>query len=152
MQASCTGFLLVLMGLRFLSLVTCMRKSNKALLSPLSRLGRPTLRCSRPKAWRYELNGHMKVLVIFMLLLFMSGCASTRSSDSSGYLAEDQSCLDECEVKLAQKGAGAEEDRGAFRETGDTIVKSVVLVVAIPVFIASYVLFCPINKINRGYC
>ena len=94
----------------------------------------------------------MKVLVIFMLLLFMSGCASTRSSDSSGDLAEDQSCLDECEVKLAEKGAGAEEDRGAFRETGDTIVKSVVLVVAIPVFIASYVIFCPINKINRGYC
>src|SRR5690554_4782804 len=52
---------------------------------------------------RYELNGHMKVLVIFMLLLFMSGCASTRSSDSSGDLAEDQSCLDECEVKLAEK-------------------------------------------------
>ena len=28
---------------------------NKALLSPLSRLGQPTLRSSCPKAWRYVL-------------------------------------------------------------------------------------------------
>ena len=30
---------------------------NKALLSPLSRLGRLTLRSSRPKAWRYVAIG-----------------------------------------------------------------------------------------------
>jgi len=46
----------------------------------------------------------MKVFVISLLFLFVSGCASTRSSDSSPNLAEDEICLDGCEVKAAEKG------------------------------------------------
>lgn len=51
---------------------------NKVLLSPLTRLGRLTLRSSCPKALRYKNKEvPMKYLIITLFVVFIVGCAST---------------------------------------------------------------------------
>lgn len=78
----------------------------------------------------------MKFIVMFLLILLVSGCTSTRALDSSSEPAEGEIILDGCEVKPAGEGPEGEKDWGPT----DTLANAGALVLIAPLWLTLYVM------------